>query len=135
MRILQEGAATGGELNDSNDLQEGDERREQITGGTGGKNFHPPEGEPRWIREALLPDRQRGTARRKVTLRAADYGGVGGECLPVMPGAKHKGGRPPKYGPDAVEIAKEMRANGETIRGIAAEMKASTATIQKLLRM
>ena len=57
------------------------------------------------------------------------------ECPPVMPGAKHKGGRPPKYGPDAVEIAKEMRANGETIRGIAAEMEASTATIQKLLRM
>lgn len=57
------------------------------------------------------------------------------ECPPVMPGAKHKGGRPPQYGPDAVEIAKEMRANGETIRGIAAEMEASTATIQKLLRM
>ena len=57
------------------------------------------------------------------------------ECPPVMPGVKHKGGRPPKYGPDAVEIAKEMRANGETIRGIAAEMEASTATIQKLLRM
>ena len=59
------------------------------------------------------------------------------ECPPVMPGAtvKHKGGRPPKYGPDAVEIAKEMRAKGETIRGIAEEMEASTATIQKLLKM
>ena len=57
------------------------------------------------------------------------------ECPPVMPGVKHKGGRPPKYGPDAVEIAKEMRANGETIRGIAKKMGASTATIQKLLKM
>ena len=59
------------------------------------------------------------------------------ECPPVMPGAtvKHKGGRPPQYGPDAVEIAWGMRASGETIRGIAEKMGASTATIQKLLKM
>lgn len=59
------------------------------------------------------------------------------ECPPVMPGAtvKHKGGRPPQYGTDAVEIAWGMRASGETIRGIAEKMGASTATIQKLLKM
>lgn len=74
--------------------------------------------------------------RQEYFLILSNSGGVTvWECPPVMPGAKHKGGRPPQYGPDAVEIAKEMRANGETIRGIAAEMEASTATIQKLLRM
>ena len=59
------------------------------------------------------------------------------ECPPVMPGAtvKHKGGRPPQYGQDAVEIVWGMRASGETIRGIAEKMGASTATIQKLLKM
>ena len=57
------------------------------------------------------------------------------ECPPVMLGAKHKGGRPLQYGPDAVEIAWGMRASGETIRGIAEKMGASTATIQKLLKM
>ena len=74
--------------------------------------------------------------RQEFSLVLSNSGGVTvWECPSVMPGAKHKGGRPPKYGPDAVEIAKEMRANGETIRGIAAELEASTATIQKLLRM
>jgi len=37
LRILLEGAATGDELSNSNDLLEGDERGEQKAGGTGGR--------------------------------------------------------------------------------------------------
>ena len=54
-QITLEGAATGDGLNDSNDLPEGDERREQITGGTGGGTSTRQGGEPRRMREALLP--------------------------------------------------------------------------------
>ena len=70
-QITLEGAATGNGLNDSNDLPEGDERREQITGGTGGGTSTRQGGEPRWMREALLrgaalpPDHQRGNCRDK----------------------------------------------------------------------
>lgn len=58
------------------------------------------------------------------------------ECPAVMPGAKveHPGGRPRKYGHEAKERAKALRADGFSIRGIAAEMGASTFTIQKLLK-
>ena len=49
---------------------------------------------------------------------------------PVLP----RGGRPVKYGRDAREKVQRMRGEGVSIRGIAAAMGCSTATVQKLLR-
>lgn len=60
------------------------------------------------------------------------------ECPAVMPGAapkeKSHGGRPAKYGRDAVEMAKALRDKRLSIREIAREMGASTYTVQKLLK-
>ena len=60
------------------------------------------------------------------------------ECPAVMPGAKveqkNHGGRPAKYGRDAVDMAKTLRDKRLSIREIAKEMGASTYTVQKLLR-
>lgn len=61
------------------------------------------------------------------------------ECPAVMPGAvpkqeKNHGGRPAKYGRDAVERAKALRDKRLSIREIAREMGASTYTVQKLLK-
>ena len=49
---------------------------------------------------------------------------------PVLP----RGGRPVKYGADAREQVQRMRGEGVSIRGIAAAMGCSTATVQKLLK-
>lgn len=58
------------------------------------------------------------------------------QCPAVMPGAEQKnaGGRPVKYGQEAKERAKALRAENLSIRKIAAEMGASTFTVQKLLK-
>ena len=58
------------------------------------------------------------------------------QCPAVMPGAEQKnaGGRPVKYGQEAKERAKAMRAENLSIRKIAAEMGASTFTVQRLLK-
>lgn len=60
------------------------------------------------------------------------------ECPAVMPGAKveqkNAGGRPVKYGRDAVEKVKSLRDKRLSIREIAKELGASTYTVQKLLR-
>ena len=60
------------------------------------------------------------------------------ECPAVMPGAKveqkNHGGRPAKYGRDAVEVAKTLRDKRLSIREIAKEMNCSTYTVQKLLK-
>ena len=61
------------------------------------------------------------------------------ECPAVMPGAaprqeKSHGGRPAKYGRDAVKMAKALRDKRLSIREIAKEMNCSTYTVQKLLR-
>lgn len=61
------------------------------------------------------------------------------ECPAVMPGAvtkqeKSHGGRPAKYGRDAVEMAKALRDKRLSIREIAKEMNCSTYTVQKLLK-
>lgn len=57
----------------------------------------------------------------------------------VMPGAaprqeKSHGGRPAKYGREAVKMAKALRDKRLSIREIAKEMNCSTYTVQKLLR-
>lgn len=61
------------------------------------------------------------------------------ECPAVLPGAKaepgkHPGGRPKKYGEEERAKAKQMRADGFSIRAIAGVMGASTFTVQKLLK-
>ena len=58
------------------------------------------------------------------------------QCPAVMPGAgqKNAGGRPVKYGQEAKERAKALRAENLSIRKIAAEMGASTFTVQRLLK-
>ena len=58
------------------------------------------------------------------------------QCPAVMPGAaqKNAGGRPVKYGQEAKEIAKALRAENFSIRKIADEMGASTFTVQRLLK-
>ena len=58
------------------------------------------------------------------------------QCPAVMPGAEQKntGGRPVKYGQEAKERAKALRAENFSIRKIATEMGASTFTVQRLLK-
>ena len=58
------------------------------------------------------------------------------QCPAVMPGAaqKNAGGRPVKYGQEAKEIAKALRAENFSIRKIADEMGASTFTVQRHLK-
>ena len=58
------------------------------------------------------------------------------QCPAVMPeaGQKNVGGRPVKYGKEAKERAKALRAENFSIRKIATEMGASTFTVQKLLK-
>ena len=58
------------------------------------------------------------------------------QCPAVMPGAgqKNAGGRPVKYGQEAKERARALRAENLSIRKIAAEMGASTFTVQRLLK-
>ena len=58
------------------------------------------------------------------------------QCPAMMPGAaqKNAGGRPVKYGQEAKERAKALRAENFSIRKIAAKMGASTFTVQKLLK-
>lgn len=51
----------------------------------------------------------------------------------VLPG-RNAGGRPQKYGEDARERARSLRADGFSIRAIAKEMDCSTFTVQRLLK-
>ena len=51
----------------------------------------------------------------------------------AMP-CRDAGGRPVKYGHEAKEKAKPLRAENLSIRKIAAEMGASTFTVQRLLK-
>ena len=48
---------------------------------------------------------------------------------------KHPGGRPVKFGAESAELAKSLRAEGLSIRKIAAKMETSTFTVQRLLKM
>ena len=48
---------------------------------------------------------------------------------------KHPGGRPATYGQEEAERAKALRAEGQSLRKIAAEIGASTFTVRRLLKM